>query len=127
PATATAKASAAEGADKVATAVANATIAQGQKDQEAERNSKIAALQADRDAAKAQLDQLAADSPDRSRLESQYQAAVQGIAAQQTAPFNTAKLLESPEKPKSPGGPGAKSLALFAFLAALILCAEGLV
>jgi Mrp family chromosome partitioning ATPase/capsular polysaccharide biosynthesis protein len=112
---------------KVATAVANATIAQGQKDQEDERSAKITALQQDRDSAKNQLDALAADSPDRARLESQYQAAVQSIADQQNAPFNTAKLLESPQVPKSPGGPSSKSLALFTFLAALVLGAEGLV
>ncbi len=122
-----AKASKADESVKVATAVANATIAQGQKDQQDERNAKIAALQTDRDSAKNQLDALAADSPDRARLEVQYQAAVQGIADQQTAPFNTARLLESPQVPKAPGGPSSNSLALFTFLAALVLGAEGLV
>ncbi|HEY1281517.1 MAG TPA: hypothetical protein VGF22_17695 [Acidimicrobiales bacterium] len=122
-----ADASTADESVKVASAVANATIAQGRKDQEDERNAKIAALQQDRDAAKNQLDALAADSPDRSRLESQYQADVQAIADQQNAPFNTAKLLESPQVPKAPGGPSSKALALFTFLAVLVLGAEGLV
>jgi Mrp family chromosome partitioning ATPase len=122
-----ADASTADESVKVASAVANATIAQGRKDQEDERNAKIGALQQDRDAAKNQLDALAADSPDRSRLESQYQADVQAIADQQNAPFNTAKLLESPQVPKAPGGPSSKALALFTFLAVLVLGAEGLV
>jgi Mrp family chromosome partitioning ATPase len=125
--TVNAKASHADESVKVASAVANATIAQGQKDQEDQRNAKISALQTGRDNAKTQLDALSADSPDRSRLETQYQAAVQGIADQQTAPFNTARLLESPQVPKSPGGPSSKSLALFTFLIALVLGAEGLV
>jgi Mrp family chromosome partitioning ATPase/capsular polysaccharide biosynthesis protein len=122
-----ADASTADESVKVASAVANATIAQGRKDQEDERNAKISALQQDRDAAKSQLDALAADSPDRARLESQYQADVQAIADQQNAPFNTAKLLESPQVPKAPGGPSSKALALFTFLAVLVLGAEGLV
>src|SRR5262245_3087848 len=82
-----ADASTADESVKVASAVANATIAQGRKDQEDERNSKISVLQQDRDAAKSQLDALAADSPDRARLEAQYQADVQAIADQQNAPF----------------------------------------
>jgi len=112
---------------RVATAVASATIAQGQKDQQDERNAKITALQQDRDAAKNQLDALAADSPDRGRLEAQYQADVQAIADQQNAPFNTAKLLQSAAVPTAPGGPSSTSLALFTFLAALVIGAEGLV
>jgi Mrp family chromosome partitioning ATPase/capsular polysaccharide biosynthesis protein len=125
--TVNAKASNADESVKVAAAVANATIAQGQKDQQDERNAKIAALQNDRDATKTELDGLPADSPDRARLESQYQTIVQSIADQQNAPFNTARLLESPQVPKAPGGPSSKSLALFTFLAALVLGAEGLV
>jgi Mrp family chromosome partitioning ATPase/capsular polysaccharide biosynthesis protein len=125
--TVTASDSNADESVKIANAVATATIAQGQKDQQDARTAKITALQKDADALKAQLDGLAADSPDRSRLEGQYQSTVQSISDAQNAPFNTAQLLQSPEVPKSPGGPGSKSLALFAFIAALVLGAEGLV
>ncbi len=125
--TVTASDSNADESVKVAKAVANATIAQGQKDQQDSRTAKITALQKDADGLKSQLDGLASDSPDRTRLEDQYQSTVQSIADAQNAPFNTAQLLQSPEVPKSPGGPGSKSLALFAFIAAVVLGAEGLI
>ena len=112
---------------RVAAAVANATITQGRADQEAQRNDSLTALRAERDALRTQLDATAADAPQRAQLESQYQSVVSDIAAQQSAPFDAAQLLQTPEVPKGPTGPGAKSLALFAFLAVLILGGEGIV
>jgi capsular polysaccharide biosynthesis protein len=112
---------------RVAAAVANATIAQGKADQEAQRNDSLTALRAERDTLRTQLDATATDAPERPQLEAQYQSVVSDIAAQQSAPFDAAQLLQTPEVPKGPTGPGAKSLALFAFLAVLVLGAEGIV
>ncbi len=112
---------------RVAAAVANATIAQGRADQEAQRNDSLTALRAERDALRTQLDATATDAPERTQLESQYQSVVSDIAAQQSAPFDAAQLLQTPEVPRGPTGPGAKSLALFAFLAVLILGGEAIV
>jgi Mrp family chromosome partitioning ATPase len=112
---------------RVAAAVANATITQGRADQEAQRNDSLTALRAERDALRTQLDATAVDAPGRAQLESQYQSVVSDIAAQASAPFDAAQLLQTPEVPKGPTGPGAKSLALFAFLAVLILGGEGIV
>jgi Mrp family chromosome partitioning ATPase len=117
----------ADEAARVAAAVANATITQGRADQEAQRNDSLTALRADRDALRTQLDATAADAPGRAQLDSQYQSVVADIATQQAAPFDAAQLLQTPEVPKGPTGPGAKSLALFAFLAVLIIGAEGIV
>jgi Mrp family chromosome partitioning ATPase len=112
---------------RVAAAVANATIAQGKADQEAQRNDSLTALRTERDALRQQLDATATDAPDRPQLESQYQSVVSDIASQQSAPFDAAQLLQTPEVPKGPTGPGPKSLALFAFLAVLILGGEAIV
>src|SRR5215207_1139714 len=112
---------------RVAAAVANATIAQGKSDQEKQRNDSLTALRAERDTLRTQLDTTAADALERAQLESQYQSVVSDIAAQQSAPFDDAQLLQTPEVPRGPTGPGPKSLALFAFLAVLIVGAEGIV
>jgi Mrp family chromosome partitioning ATPase len=119
-----------KGADetaRVAAAVANATIAQGKADQEAQRNDSLTALRTERDTLRQQLDATATDAPERPQLESQYQSVVSDIATQQSAPFDAAQLLQTPEVPKGPTGPGPKSLALFAFLAVLILGGEAIV
>jgi Mrp family chromosome partitioning ATPase len=111
---------------RVAAAVANATITQGQADQQAQRTASLNALQANRDQLRTQLDQMAADAPQRPQVESQYQSVVTQIAQQQAAPLDVAQLLQTPAVPKSTG-PGAKSLAVFAFLLVLVLGAEGVV
>jgi Mrp family chromosome partitioning ATPase len=111
---------------RVAAAVANATINQGQADQQAQRTASLNQLQANRDQLRAQLDQMAADAPERPQVESQFQSVVSQIAQQQAAPLDVAQLLQTPAVPKSTG-PGPKSLAVFAFLLVLVLSAEGVV
>jgi Mrp family chromosome partitioning ATPase/capsular polysaccharide biosynthesis protein len=112
---------------RVAAAVANATITQGRADQEAQRNDSLTALRSERDTLRQQLDATATDAPQRTQLESQYQSVVADIAAQQSAPFDAAQLLQTPEVPKGPSGVGAKGLALFGFLAVLIVGGEAIV
>jgi Mrp family chromosome partitioning ATPase/capsular polysaccharide biosynthesis protein len=121
------KGSDAEETARVAAAIANATIVQGKTDQEARRNASLDTLKAERDALRAQLAQTAADAPERPQIDSQYQSVVSDIAAQQAAPYDAAQLLQAPAVPKGPLGPGAKSLAIFAFLAVLVLGGEGIV
>jgi Mrp family chromosome partitioning ATPase len=111
---------------RVAGAVANAAISQGQADQQAQRTASLNQLQANRDQLQAQLNQMAADAPERAQVESQFQSVVSQIAQQQAAPLDVAQLLQTPAVPKSTG-PGPKSLAVFAFLLVLVLGAEGVV
>ncbi len=125
--TVTVKGSNADETARVAEAVANATIAQGQADQQAQRTASLTQLQSNRDALRAQLDQMAADAPERAQVDSQFQSVVAQIASQQAAPYDAAQLLQTAEVPNTPLGPGAKSLAIFAFLAVLVLGGEGIV
>jgi Mrp family chromosome partitioning ATPase/capsular polysaccharide biosynthesis protein len=125
--TVTVRGSSADETARVAAAVANATITQGRADQEKQRDDSLTALRTERDTLRTQLDAMAADAPERSQVQAEYQSVVSDIATQQSAPFDAAQLLQTPEVPKAPTGPGAKSLALFAFLAVLIIGAEGIV
>jgi Mrp family chromosome partitioning ATPase len=111
---------------RVAAAVANATISQGQADQQAQRTASLNQLQANRDQLRAQLDQMAADAPERPQVDAQFQSVVSQIAQQQAAPLDVAQLLQTPAVPKSTG-PGPKSLAVFAFLLVLVVSAEAVV
>jgi Mrp family chromosome partitioning ATPase/capsular polysaccharide biosynthesis protein len=124
--TVTVKGTDADETARVAAAVANATISQGQADQQAQRTASLNQLQANRDQLKAQLDQLAADAPDRPQVESQFESVAAQLAAQQAAPLDVAQLLQTPAVPKSTSR-DPKSLAVFAFLLALVLGAAGVI